>query len=51
MKIDKYRVAANIIEYHFISKLILQRTIIAKFKMIRQLIISFKNFPVEKKIS
>ena len=35
--IDKYRVAANIIEYHIISKLIFLRIIIPKFMMIRQL--------------
>ena len=29
--IDKYRLAANITEYHIISKLILQRIIITKF--------------------
>ena len=37
MNIDKYRVAANITEYHFISKLIFQRIIFPKFMMIRQL--------------
>ena len=35
--IDKYRVAANISEYHIISNLILQRTIFPKFMMIKQL--------------
>ena len=35
--IDKYRVAANIIEYHIISKLICLRIIIVKFVKIRQL--------------
>ena len=35
--IDKYRLAANIAEYHIISKLIFQRIIIPKFMMIRQL--------------
>ncbi len=35
--IDKYKLAANITEYHIISKLILQRIIIPKFMMIRQL--------------
>ena len=35
--IDKYRVAANITEYHIISKLIFLRIIIPKFMMIRQL--------------
>ena len=29
--IDKYKLAANIIEYHIISKLILQRIIITNF--------------------
>ena len=36
--IDKYRLAANITEYHIISKLILQRIITTKFMMNRQLI-------------
>ena len=31
MNIDKYRLAANITEYHIISKLILQRIIITNF--------------------
>ena len=35
--IDKYRLAVNITEYHIISTLILQRIIIPKFMMIRQL--------------
>ena len=35
--IDKYRLAANITEYHIISKLILQLIIITKVMMIRQL--------------
>ena len=35
--IDKYRLAANITEYHITSKLILQQKIITKFMMIRQL--------------
>ena len=35
--IEKYRVAANITEYHIISKLILHRIIITKFMNIRQL--------------
>ncbi len=39
--IDKYRVAANITEYHITSKLIFSRIIIPKFMMIRQL------FPVK----
>ena len=34
MKIDEYRVAANIIEYHFISKLIFPRIIIYEDKAI-----------------
>ncbi len=33
--IDKYRLAANITEYHIISKLILKGYIIPKFMMIR----------------
>ena len=37
MNIDKYRLSANITEYHFLSKLILQTIIIPKFMMIRQL--------------
>ncbi len=32
-KIDKYREAANITEYHTITKLILRRIIIPKFMM------------------
>ena len=43
--IDKYRLAANITEYHIRSKLILQRIIIPKFIMIRRLI-SCKNLYV-----
>ena len=35
--IDKYRITADITEYHNISKLILQRIIILKFMKIRQL--------------
>ena len=35
--INKYRLAANITEYHIISKLIFKRIIIPKFMMIRQL--------------
>ncbi len=35
--IDNYRLAANIAEYHIISKLILQRIIILTFMMISQL--------------
>ena len=35
--VDKYRAAANITEYHFISKIILLRIRIPKFIMIRQL--------------
>ena len=34
--IDRYRVAANIIEYHTISKLIFLRIIIPKFMKITQ---------------
>ncbi len=34
---DKYRIAANITEYHVISKLVLLRIIIPKSMMIRQL--------------
>ncbi len=34
--IDKYRVAANITEYHILSKLIFRRIIIPKFIMTRQ---------------
>ncbi len=43
MNIDKYRSAANITEYHMISKLILQRIIIPKFMVIRQLLIWLKS--------
>ena len=35
--IEKYRVAANITEYHVMSKLIFLRIIIPKFIKIRQL--------------
>ncbi len=35
--IDKYRLSANITEYHILSKLILQRIIFPKFMMIFQL--------------
>ena len=38
--IDKYRVAANIAEYHIISKLIFRRIIIQKFMIICKAIIS-----------
>ncbi len=34
--IDKYRLAANITEYHIISKLIFLRIILPKFMKIRQ---------------
>ncbi len=34
---DKNRIAANFTEYHILSKLIIQRIIIPKFMMIRQL--------------
>ena len=37
MNIDKYRLAANITGYYIISKLNLQRIIIPKLMMIRQL--------------
>ena len=48
-KIEKYKLAANIniIEYHIISKIILQRPIIPIFMMIRQLF-HVKKFPVER---
>ena len=42
--IDKYRVAANITEFHNISKLIFQRIIIPNFMMIRQIFHVCKNF-------
>ena len=35
--IDKFRVDANITEYHIISKIIFRRIIITKFMIIRQL--------------
>ncbi len=40
MNVDKYRIAANITEYHIISKLILQQIVITKFpsKRIRKII-------------
>ena len=37
MNIDKYRLAANITEYHILSNLIVQRISIPKLMMIRQL--------------
>ncbi len=45
--IEKYRISANITEYHILSKLTLQRIIIPKFMMIRQLF-HVKKFPVER---
>ena len=45
--IDKYRVAANITEYHIISKLILQRIIILIFLMIGHLF-HVKNFQLKE---
>ena len=41
--IDKYRVAANITEYHIESKLIFLRIIIPKFMNVRQL---FQNYRI-----
>ena len=54
--IDKYKLAANIIEYHIISKLILQRIIITNFygpvSHLRLSTISDLNFQFkEKKLS
>ncbi len=46
--IDKYRLAANITEYHIISKIILQKIIISKFMMIRQWF-HVKKISVERK--
>ena len=46
--IVKYRLAANITEYHIILKLILQRIIIPKLMMIRQLF-HVKNFQSKEK--
>ncbi len=46
--IDKYRLAANITEYHIISKSILQRIIIPKYMVIRQLF-HVKNFQLKGK--
>ena len=43
--IEKYRLSANITEYHILSKLILKRIIIPKFMLIRQL---FQKFPFER---
>ncbi len=37
MNIDKYSVAANIKEYHIISKVIILRIVISKFIMVMQL--------------
>ncbi len=45
--INKYRLTANITEYHIISKLILQRIIIPKFMKIRQLF-SVKIFQLKE---
>ena len=39
MNIDKYKVTANITEYHIIFKLIFLRIIIPKFIMKRQLLL------------
>ena len=41
--IDNYKVAANIIEYHIISKLIYLRLIIPKFMKKMRLFISCRN--------
>ena len=46
--IDKNRLAANITEYHIISKLILQRIIIPKFMMTMKLF-HVKNFQLKEK--
>ncbi len=48
MNIDKYRLAANITDYHIVSKLILQRIIISKSTMIKQLFHE-ENFSYKKK--
>ena len=37
MNIEKYRVGANITEFHIIPKLVFRRIIISKFMEIRQL--------------
>ncbi len=47
--IGKYRLAANITEYHIISKLLLPRIIITKFMMIGQLFHA-KIFQLKEKI-
>ena len=44
--IDKYRLAANMTEYHIMIKIILQRIIIRKF--MTKAIISCENFPFER---
>ena len=46
--IEKYILAANITEYHIISKLILHRSNISKFMMTRQLF-HVKNFKLKEK--
>ncbi len=46
--IEKYRLAANITEYHIISKLILQKKHYSKIYD-DKVIISCKTFPVERK--
>ena len=46
--IDKYRLAASITEYHIKSNIILQRIIIPKFMMMRQLF-HVKNFQMKEK--
>ena len=48
--IDKYRVVANIIEYHIIVKLIFLRIIIPKFMNLRQLFLHEKNVCKTEKI-
>ncbi len=42
IKIYKYKVTANIVEYHIISKLILRKIIIPKCMMIRQFLYAKK---------
>ena len=50
---DKYRLAANITEYHIISKLILQRIIITNFTDVWTdgLTLNVKNFVFNKHIT
>ena len=48
--IDKHRLAANITQYHIISKLILQRIIITKLFHVKILQLKEKNLVENKEI-